>query len=69
MKGFCLRRIALCWPVGSALLLLALAGPTFAAVSPARAASVPPPVPSAATSRSGPSGSRYTFEPNLPHWP
>src|SRR3989442_8250817 len=31
MKGFCLRRIALCWPVGSALLLLALPGPTCAA--------------------------------------
>src|SRR5439155_23623150 len=41
MKGFCLRRIALCWPVGSALLLLALAGPTFAAATVSGTVKVP----------------------------
>ncbi len=41
MKGFCLRRIALCWPVGSALLLLALAGPTFAAAKISGTVKVP----------------------------
>ncbi len=41
MKGFCLRRIALCWPVGSALLLLALAGPTFAAATISGTVKVP----------------------------
>jgi hypothetical protein len=33
MKGLCLRPIAAAWPVGSALLLLALAGPTMAAAT------------------------------------
>ena len=31
LKGLCLRPIAARWPVGSALLLLALAGPAMAA--------------------------------------
>jgi hypothetical protein len=41
MKGLCLRPIAARWPVGSALLLLALAGPTMAAATISGTVKVP----------------------------
>src|SRR2546423_1343025 len=41
MRGSCLRFNVLRWPVGSALLLLALAGPTFAAATVSGTVKVP----------------------------
>jgi Carboxypeptidase regulatory-like domain len=41
MKGLCLRLNALGWPVGSALLLLTLAGPTLAAATVSGTVKVP----------------------------
>src|SRR5437867_11794644 len=41
MKGLCLQRSALRWPVGSALLLLALAAPAFAAATISGTVKVP----------------------------